>query len=78
MEKHEIDHQVKWLHIKYDGEDRDDECVNELSIYQNADEPELQMLVSNIDFDNISHDNTFTLTKEDAKVLIEYLKDWIN
>ena len=36
------------------------------------------MLVSNIDFDNISHDNTFALTKEDAKVLIEYLKDWIN
>lgn len=78
MEKHEIDHQAKWLHIKYDGGDRDDECVNELSIYQNADEPELQMLVSNIDFDNISHDNTFTLTKEDAKILIEYLKDWIN
>lgn len=45
MEKHEIDHQAKWLHIKYDGEDRDDECVNELSIYQNADESELQMLV---------------------------------
>ena len=78
VEKHEIDHQAKWLHIKYDGEDRDDECVNELSIYQNADEPELQMLVSNIDFDNISHDNTFALTKEDARVLIEYLKDWIN
>ena len=78
MEKHEIDRQAKWLHIKYDGEDRDDECVNELSIYQNADESELQMLVSNIDFDNISHDNTFTLTKEDARVLIEYLKDWIN
>ena len=38
MEKHEIDRQAKWLHIKYDGEDRDDECVNELSIYQNADE----------------------------------------
>ena len=78
MEKHEIDRQAKWLHIKYDGEDRDDECVNELSIYQNADESELQMLVSNIDFDNISHDNTFTLTKEDEKILIEYLKDWIN
>ena len=78
MEKHEIDRQTKWLHIKYDGEDRDDECVNELSIYQSADEPELQMLVSNIDFDNISHDNTFALTKEYAKVLIEYLKDWIN
>ncbi|MCT3200480.1 hypothetical protein [Limosilactobacillus reuteri] len=78
MEKHEIDHQAKWLHIKYDVEDRDDECVNELSIYQNADEPELQMLVSNIDFDNISHDNTFALTKEGARVLIEYLKDWIN
>ena len=80
MEKHEIDHQAKWLHIKYDGEDRDDECVNELSIYQNADEPELQMLVSNIDFDNISHDNTFALTKEDAKVLIDYLqkRDRIN
>ena len=78
VEKHEIDQQAKWLHIKYDGEDRDDECVNELSIYQSADEPELQMLVSNIDFDNISHDNTFALTKEDAKVLIEYLKDWIN
>ena len=77
MEKHEIDRQAKWLHIKYDGEDRDDECVNELSIYQNADESELQMLVSNIDFDNISHDNTFALTKEDARVLIEYLKDWI-
>ena len=78
MEKHEIDRQAKWLHIKYDGEDRDDECVNELSIYQNADESELQMLVSNIDFDNISHDNTFTLTKEDAKVLIDYLQKWIN
>lgn len=45
---------------------------------QNADEPELQMLVSNIDFDNISHDNTFALTKEDAKVLIDYLQKWIN
>ncbi|AGR64332.1 hypothetical protein [Limosilactobacillus reuteri] len=78
MEKHEIDYQAKWLHIKYDGEDRDDECVNELSIYQNADEPELQMLVSNIDFDNVSHDNTFALTKEDAKVLIDYLQKWIN
>lgn len=77
MEKHEIDQQAKWLHIKYDGEDRDDECVNELSIYQNADESELQMLVSNIDFDNISHDNTFALTKEDAKVLIDYLQKWV-
>ncbi|MBB1099339.1 hypothetical protein H5R88_04315 [Limosilactobacillus sp. WF-MT5-A] len=78
MEKHEIDRQAKWLHIKYDGEDRDDECVNELSIYQNADDPELQVMVSNIDFDNISHDNTFALTKEDAQVLLEYLKDWLN
>lgn len=78
MEKHEIDRQAKWLHIKYDGEDRDDECVNELSIYQNTDESELQMLVSNIDFDNIGHDNTFALTKEDAKVLIDYLQKWIN
>ena len=78
MEKHEIDRQAKWLHIKYDGEDRDDECVNELSIYQNADESELQMLVSNIDCDNISHDNTFALTKEDARVLIDYLQKWIN
>lgn len=77
MEKHKIDCQAKWLHIKYDGEERDDECVNELSIYQNADESELQMLVSNIDFDNTSHDNTFALTKEDARVLIDYLQKWI-
>nr|WP_220477123.1 hypothetical protein [Limosilactobacillus rudii] len=65
------------MHIKYDGEDRDDECVNELSIYQNANDTELQMLVSNIDFDNISHDNTFALTKDDAKMLVAYLQDWL-
>ena len=35
-------------------------------------------LGENIDFDNISHDNTFALTKEDAKVLIDYLQKWIN
>lgn len=78
MEKHKIDQQANWLHIKYDGEERDDRCINELSIYQNTNEPELQLLVSNIDFDNISHDNTFSLTKEDAQALIDYLQKWIN
>ncbi|MRN07350.1 hypothetical protein EAI26_08120 [Lactobacillus sp. 0.1XD8-4] len=78
MEQHEIDRQTNWLHIKYDGEDHDDECVNELSIYQNNEDDELQMLVSNVDFDNISHDNTFALTKDDAKMLVNYLQDWLN
>ena len=68
MEKHEIDRQANWLHIKYDGEDRDDECVNELSIYQNKDDSELQMLVSNVDFNNISHDNTFALTNSSCNI----------
>ncbi len=77
MEIHEIDHQAKGLQIKDDGDDREDECVTERSIDQNAEESELQMLVSNIDFDNISHDNTFALTKEDAKVLIDYLQKWV-
>ncbi len=78
VEQHEIDRQTNWLHIKYDGEDHDDECVNELSIYQNNEDDELQMLVSNVDFDNISHDNTFALTKDDAKMLVNYLQDWLN
>lgn len=76
MKEHEITSQPAWLHIKYGGEDRDDGCVNELSLYRQNDAPELQLLVSNVDFNNVSHDNTFALTKKDARILAHYLQEW--
>lgn len=77
MATHEINCQDHWLHIKYDGEDRDDGCANELSIYRIPEDDELQLLLSNIDLANRSHDNTFALTKQDAKALVSYLQKWL-
>lgn len=78
MTKHKINIQDSWLHIKYDGEDRDDGCTNELSIYRIPDDPELQIVLSNVDLTNRSYDNTFALTKDDARALVSYLQKWLN
>lgn len=78
MAEHKLTVQDSWLHIKYAGEDRDDGCANELSIYKIPADPELQLVLSNVDLDNRSHDNTFALSKDDARAMVEYLQKWLN
>lgn len=68
----------QWFHSIYAGEDRDDGCQNELSIKPSHEDPNrLEVLLTNVDFNQHSHDTTFSLTKEDAKLLEKFLEEWI-
>nr|WP_220476710.1 hypothetical protein [Limosilactobacillus fastidiosus] len=67
-----------WFHSRYDSEDQDDGCQNELSIKPSQEEGgRLELLLTNVGFDNHSFDNTFSLTREDAKLLRDFLNNWL-
>ncbi|WP_288718303.1 hypothetical protein [uncultured Limosilactobacillus sp.] len=83
---HQINTDGQWLHLFYQGEERDDGCANELSL-QPANELSLQpangehrlnLLLSNHGFNNEPHDATFSLNQADAQALQKYLSNWLN
>ncbi len=78
MNSHQTTNHDQWFHSKYDGEDRDDGCQNELSIKPSREDPSrLDLLLTNVGFDQRTYDNTFSLTREDAEMLQQFLRDWL-
>lgn len=77
MSKHQVKIEDGWLNIRYDGEDADDGCKNELSLYRQPDHKRLQLLLSNVDFDGQSHDNTFSFDRRDAQQIVTFLEKWL-
>lgn len=77
MGRHQIKNSRDWLNIRYDGEDADDGCANEMSLYRQEGADRLQVLLSNIDFAGQNHDNTFSLTRSDARKLADFLEAWL-
>lgn len=78
MTKHQIRFDQDWFNSRYAGEDADDGCPNELSLYRQADSDQLTLLLSNIDFAGSSHDNTYLLDKHDAQALVRFLTQWLD
>lgn len=78
MNPHQTSCDHDWFHVRYHGEDRDDGTSNELSIKPAVDEDRLNILLTNVGFDQHCYDNTFSLTREDAKQLAGFLKEWLN
>lgn len=78
MNRHQTSNQDQWFHSQYSGEDRDDDCQNELSIKPSQEDPSrLDLLLTNVGFDQRCYDNTFSLTREDAKQLRDFLNQWL-
>ena len=75
---HQINTDGQWLHLFYQGEERDDGCANELSLQPANDEYRLNLLLSNHGFNNKPHDATFSLDQADVKALQKYLSAWLN
>ena len=79
MNRHQTSNQDQWFHSRYDGEDRDDGCPNELSIKPSQeDASRLEVLLTNVGFKEETYDNTFSLTREDARLLQDFLQKWLN
>lgn len=79
MNRHQTSNQDQWFHSRYDGEDRDDGCQNELSIKPSQeDASRLEVLLTNVGFNGETYDNTFSLTREDAEQLRDFLNQWLN
>ncbi|WP_367341967.1 hypothetical protein [Limosilactobacillus sp.] len=76
MHKTEVDH--SWFHESYDGEDRDDNCRNELSIIPDTCEDQLNILLTNDDRDGRQFNNTFALQRSDVVALKTFLDQWLN
>ncbi len=77
MNQHQTTSSPDWFHSRYRGEDRDDGCTNELSVYRDPAAPRLDILLTNVDFAGIGHDNTYSLTREDAAQLRDFLGEWL-
>lgn len=77
MTKHQVKIDHNWFNDRYSGEEADDGCANELSIYQQPNPDRLQLLLSNLDFAGRAHDNTFSLTRQDARQLADFLERWL-
>lgn len=77
MVKHQVRANHDWFNDRYSGEDADDGCANELSIYRQPDAGRLQLLLSNIDFTGRAHDNTFSFNRQDARQLADFLEQWL-
>lgn len=78
MNQHQTSNHDQWFHSRYDGEDQDDGCQNELSIKPSQEEADrLELLLTNVGFDGHTFDNTFSLTREDAALLKDFLTDWL-
>jgi hypothetical protein len=75
---HKVTIDGTWFNDRYRGEDRDDGCANELSLYHDPTADQLDILLTNVDFNQVSHDNTFALNREDAQRLRDYLQDWLD
>ena len=78
MNQHQTTSSPAWFHSRYRGEDRDDGCANELSVYRDPAESRLDVLLKNVDFAGIGHDNTYSLTREDAAKLCNFLQEWLD
>lgn len=79
MNRHQTSNQDQWFHSRYDGEDRDDGCSNELSIKPSQENiSRLEVLLTNVGFNGKTYDNTFSLTREDAEQLRDFLNQWLN
>ena len=79
MNRHQTSNQDQWFHSRYDGEDRDDGCQNELSIKPSQEDTNrLEVLLTNAGFNGETYDNTFSLTREDAEQLRDFLNQWLN
>lgn len=78
MNQHQTTSSPAWFHSYYRGEDRDDGCANELSVYRDPVNPRLDVLLTNVDFDGVSHENTYSLTREDAVKLRDFLQEWLD
>lgn len=51
MNRHQTNNQDQWFHSRYDGEDRDDGCSNELSIKLSQEgTSRLEILLTNVGF----------------------------
>lgn len=78
MNNHQTSNRDQWFHSRYNGEDQDDGCQNELSIKPGLEDPtRLELLLTNVGFDGQAFDNTFSLTREDAKLLQGFLGQWL-
>lgn len=78
MNQHQTTAVPSWFHSRYRGEDRDDGCANELSVYRDPVEPRLDVLLTNVDFVGVGHENTYSLTREDAAQLRDFLQEWLD
>lgn len=79
MNQHQTSNRDQWFHSSYNGEDRDDGCRNELSIKPSQEAPDrLDVLLTNVGFDQKAYDNTFSLTQEDAQLLADFLQKWLH
>lgn len=78
MAKHQTTAAEGWYHSSYSGEDRDDGCANELSIYTDPTTSQLDLLLTNVDFAGEGHDNTFALNRDDVIKLRNFLQGWLN
>ena len=79
MNRHQTSNQDQWFHSRYDGEGRDDGCQNELSIKPSQEGANrLEVLLTNVGFNGETYDNTFSLTREDAEQLRNFLNQWLN
>lgn len=74
---HQVESDQDWIHFSYAGEDRDDNCKNELSLQPDPKASRLNLLLSNHGFNDEPHDGTFALTKTDAQALNNYLTWWL-
>lgn len=77
MTKHRIKADQEWFDSRYAGEDADDGCPNELSLYRQPASNQLTLLLTNVDFDGVSHDSTYLLNREDAQALVRFLNNWL-
>ena len=74
---HKVTIDGSWFNDRYQGEERDDGCANELSLYHDPAADQVDILLTNVDFDQVSHDNTFALNRADAQQLCDYLQNWL-
>ncbi|WP_283583047.1 hypothetical protein [Limosilactobacillus difficilis] len=74
---HQTESNPSWFHETYDGEDRDDECRNELSIIPDQHEHQLNVLLTNDDREGHQYTNTFAFQHRDVEKLAAFLNDWL-
>lgn len=78
MNQHQTTSSPAWFHSHYRGEDRDDGCANELSVYREPAADRLDILLTNVDFAGVGHDNTYSLTRADVAQLHAFLGEWLS